>query len=828
MLAGLSAPSPLHRARRGSPRSRCELRAFARLQSRAAPMNARVVGLCALALSAAALVVWRRGADAPPTPDSTRSVAASERDRAVHPASYAGRAACAACHERETKLWTGSHHDLAMQAASDATVLGDFGGAKYDYHGVVSTFSKRDGRFFVETDGADGALHEYEIAYTYGVDPLQQYLVRFDDGRIQALSVCWDTRPKERGGQRWFHLYPHENVAHDDVLHWTGAYQNWNHMCAECHSTNVHKNYDAAKNSFRTTWSEIDVSCEACHGPASEHVAWAEARARGETAAGGDLGAQHGGAKGLVASLREPAAAAWVMDPATGIARRDRPRTSENELEACARCHSRRSQLAEDWLPGRSLADTHHVALLDRELYEDDGQNKDEVYEYGAFLQSKMHAAGVSCSDCHDPHALALPPDNSVCARCHSAERFDTPEHHHHARGSQAARCIECHMPKRDYMVVHTRHDHSFRVPRPDLTESIGTPNACAACHAERPASWAAEAIAGWRKNKASPEVHYGEALHLGNRDLPNAAAALVALSADAKKPPIVRASALALLAEHFGAPSAKALAAGTRDPDPIVRTAAAVALRNVPAEARVALLVPLVNDDVRSVRIEAGRALAGVQASLLSQDAQRAAQHALGEWIAAQMLVSDRAEAHLNLGALDAESGDLDGAEREYKTALALVPRFPATYANLADLHRQRGHDSDAERVLRAGLAIAPNDASLLSALGLTLVRLKRNPEALALLEQAAASAPDDPRHAFVHGIALSSMGQTDRALAVLAAAHARHPGDRDILQALATLSRDAKQMTAAVEYARKLVALDPDDRGARALLAELASSAK
>jgi Flp pilus assembly protein TadD len=788
-------------------------------------MSRTILLIAIVVLSISGWLAWRWTRANRSELEPAGAPAAKPAEPPPNAARYVGRSECTSCHASETKLWTGSHHDLAMQAASDATVLGDFGGAKYDYHGVVSTFTKKDGRFHVETDGADGALHDFEIAYTFGIDPLQQYLIAFPDGRVQALNVCWDTRPKQRGGQRWFHLYPNENVAHDDILHWTGPYQNWNYMCAECHSTDVHKNYDAAKDTFQTTWSEIDVSCEACHGPASQHVAWARSAPSGSGEVSGSSSSTPL-AKGFVASLRDSPPGKWVMDASTGIARRDPLRTSDTVFEACARCHARRSQLAEDWLPGRPLGDTHRPALLEASLYEDDGQNKEEDYEYGAFLQSKMHAAGVTCIDCHDPHSLALPSDNSTCARCHAPERFDTSEHHHHSSASKGSRCIACHMPARDYMVVHTRHDHSFRVPRPDLTAKIGTPNTCSSCHADHPAEWAAGAIADWRKKKSEDARNYGEALHLGRGELPNAAGALTKLAQDAKMPAIARATALSLLGEHLSPAIGAAMADGLTDREWIVRLGAATALRDAPIELRVQVLKSLLLDPVRAVRVEVGRELASAPDSALPPSEREAARRALAEWKEVQRFTADRAEAHVNLGSLAAESGDLDGAEREYRAAIKLSPRFPGSYLNLADVFRERQRDDEAERVLREGLSIAPKDANLLSALGLALVREKRNTEALAPLEQAASLAPDDPRHAYIYAIALNSMGQPDRALAVLAAAHARHPGDRDVLQALATYSRDANQIPAAIEYARKLVALDPEDPNAKQLLSEIESA--
>src|SRR5262249_23193694 len=144
------------------------------------------------------------------------------------PSRLVGSEVCAGCHRSETESWRRSQHKHAMDHATEASVLGDFANATFDYNGVRSRFFRKDGKYFVETDGADGKLAVFEISYTFGVEPLQQYLIAFPDGRLQALSIAWNTRPKEKGGQRWFHLYPNEAIRHDDVLHWTKLNQNWN------------------------------------------------------------------------------------------------------------------------------------------------------------------------------------------------------------------------------------------------------------------------------------------------------------------------------------------------------------------------------------------------------------------------------------------------------------------------------------------------------------------------------------------------------------------------------------------------------------------------
>ena len=377
---------------------------------------------------------------------------------------YVGVTVCSECHTTEVAAWTGSHHDLAMQEASEETVLGDFTGTTFSYFGATSSFHEEDGEFFVRAAGPDGQPHDYRISHTFGVTPLQQYLIEFPNGRRQALSIAWDARPPENGGQRWFHLYPNEEITPDDPLHWTGPNQTWNYMCAECHSTNLRKNFDLRANQYNTTWSEIDVSCGACHGPGSEHVRWARRDAASDRP------------NGLPVALGDPPESAWVFDEGQSNARRTIPRTTRSQIETCAQCHARRGTLKDDHTPGDAFLDSHRLALLEEGLYHPDGQILDEVYVHGSFLQSKMYGAGVTCSDCHDPHsARVYDRGNALCARCHLPSTYDVPAHHFHEPQSPGARCVECHMPETNYMVIDPRRDHSLRVPRPDVSVAIGT-----------------------------------------------------------------------------------------------------------------------------------------------------------------------------------------------------------------------------------------------------------------------------------------------------------------------------------------------------------------
>ena len=747
-------------------------------------------------------------------PGAAGTVAEAPETSAV--ARFVGGMRCGGCHPAEAAAWRGSHHDLALQEAHDGSVLGDFDGASLRHPHGEARFFRRDGGFFVHTEGADGALREFPVAWTFGVDPLQQLLVPLEGGRVQALGVAWDARPAEAGGQRWMQLFP--DAAPGSPRHWTGIDQNWNHMCAECHSTGLRKGYVPGAERYETTWVELDVSCEACHGPGAEHVAWAEA-------SGAAAPAGRPGARGLAVDL--PGRGAWRIAPGEAIAERTGPPPGSAELDACGRCHARRGSIAPDYTFGRSLLDTHRPALLDEGLYHADGQILDEVYVWGSFLQSRMHAAGVTCSDCHDPHALRIEEPDAACAGCHRSEVFAAPSHHRHREGSAGASCVSCHMPSRVYMEVDARRDHSFRVPRPDLSETLGTPNACTACHGEHAPGWAAEQVRRWFPDGRSGTPHYGEALHAGRRGALDGPERLRALADDASQPAIARASAVRLLGGVAGPSDAADVARAARDADPTLRLAAAGAAEALEPAARLAAAGSLLRDPLRAVRLEAAVALADVPPPLWQPAVRSALADALAEYREAQRADADRPEARFNLGVLHAKLAEPEAALAEYRAALRLDPTFSPAAVNLADGLRRLGREAEAEQVLRDALAHQAEAAELHHALGLALVRQGRAAEALAALAGAAERAPESARYAYVYAVALHGAGRAREARGLLERTHPRWPRDRDVLAALVALQREAGDRAAALESARRLLALEPDSPEARAAVSELSGAA-
>jgi len=719
---------------------------------------------------------------------------------------YTGSETCARCHEAEYAAWKTSHHYQAMRPATDETVLGDFGDATFEYGGVKSRFFRRDGKFLVETDGPDGKLQEFEIAYSFGFHPLQQYLVPFPEGRFQALNVVWDSRPAVEGGQRWVHLYPEDEgedgggaIRHDDRVHWTGTFQNWNARCAVCHSTGLEKNYVAGADRYRTEWQEVDVACEACHGPGTAHLQWAEAARSGEAGAAGDPGPYKGFALSLAdrGPFGPPAQGPANSTPQT-LQRLDGARPV-SQLETCAACHSRRSELGpagDGNKPGGRYADRYRLALIEPGLYFPDGQVRDEVYVYGSFLQSRMHAAGVVCTNCHEPHSNRLIAEgNALCTQCHAAETFDAAEHHRHEVGTRGAACVECHMPDRTYMVVDDRRDHSFRVPEPrlnlDLAGAFGPenapPSACTQCHADRDAQWAADALDGWGVATATRASH-APTLAAAWAGQPAALPDLLRLAADTERPAIVRASA-ALASGAF--PARETFETVVRlifDDEELVREATARSLDWLPLQQRYEVLKHLVDDERKAVRLAAARQLAGVPVEALPGDEGQALAALKQEYLQSLQYNADMPEEQMNLGLYFTATGDGAAAEQAYRRALKLSPAFTPALLNLADLYRANGLDAQARPLLEQAIALDPLEAAPYYALGLLEVRSKQLDRALPQLQKATELDPQNARYAYVLGVAQWESGQREQAIATLEAALAAHPGHPDIEAALAS----------------------------------------
>lgn len=687
---------------------------------------------------------------------------------------YTGSDSCKSCHEEEVAAWKDSHHFKAMLPANPDNVLGDFSGKIFEYGGITSRFYRNGDKYMVTTDNSKGELQEFEIAYTFGFYPLQQYLIPFEDGRLQALNIAWDSRPVAAGGQRWIHLYPGDPVTFEDRVHWTGSFMNWNSRCAVCHSTGLEKNYSSSSNRYKTTWAEINVACEACHGPASSHLEWA----------GGDTEAKD---RGFAFSLDDRGYFIPAEDASTRTFSRADNKRPQVQVETCAACHSRRSEIA-PYRAGKPFGDQYHLALLEPELYFPDGQIQDEVYVYGSFLQSKMQQAGVVCTNCHDPHSNRVrAKDNSLCTQCHVPTVYDNAQHHHHEPGSTGASCVNCHMPLRTYMVVDDRHDHSFRVPEPRLTLALGVPNTCNQCHADREAQWALDALTSWG---VSNDVRAGHAavLNAAWSGQPSALPGLLALANQPENPAFLRSSAM-LATSYFPArETLEMLPQWLASPEPLVRAGAVRSMDWVPIAQRYALLQALISDKHKNVRTAVARQLSAFPADQLPPQYAAELKTLFREYVDTLLLNADMPEDQMNLGVHYMAAGDPVAAEKAYRKALKLSPSLVSAMLNLADLYRANNMEAQAEPLLVQALKLAPDEPPVQHAMGLFKVRQGSIKAALPYLRSAAQQAPENSRYRYVYAVGLWETGSREQAVAELEAALKQFPGNRDLVSALAS----------------------------------------
>lgn len=706
---------------------------------------------------------------------------------------FVGSKGCVTCHQTEYDKWQGSHHDLAMDVANEETVLGDFENISFTdpHNGVNNRFFKKNGSFMVETEGPDGQMGSFEITHVFGVFPLQQYLVPFPGGRLQCLNIAWDSRDS-----RWYRLPPYDVRGSDDWLHWTKGGQTWNGMCAECHSTRLRKGFDIDSDSYATNWFEIDVGCEACHGPGSNHVKWAEQPALARPKLTNDGLTVDSGKKG-----------------------------NREQINLCAPCHSRRYQLGDnDHGPG-DLLDKMVPTLLDEGLYYADGQILDEVYVYGSFTQSKMYMRGVSCSDCHDMHSLEIhQKDNDLCLQCHRGEEYDTEKHHFHKREYQGKPsdghlCVKCHMPGRSYMGVDYRPDHSLRIPRPDLSLKIGVPNSCSAkgCHDNKPIEWSAEHYTKWYGEKQKP--HYGEIFAQARQRNPESGAELIRLASDGLLPVIVRATALSLLSGYPGEESMAAFQKALQDGEGLLRYTAIRYMDTVSRETLLSLIAPKLYDKLKAVRIEAAVRLAAIPESSLRKDDREAFKEALAEYRQAMLYNADFAAQRYNLGNLAISQGDSEAAIALFEAALRIDDLFYPARVNLAMEFNRRGDNDRAEKLLREAVSQNPQLYEIAYSLGLLLAEMKDFSGAARYLGQAADGMPGYSRARYNQALALLKMKKLQEGAAALEKAVMTEPANEEYFVTLANLYLSSRQDEKARRLAERILDLVPDHSSAAQL---------
>ncbi|WP_104733874.1 tetratricopeptide repeat protein [Hanstruepera ponticola] len=620
---------------------------------------------------------------------------------------YIGDKQCAACHSKAYDDWKGSHHDLAMQVANDSTVLGDFNNIEITLDAVTYYFTQKGDDYVVKTKEINGDENTYIIGYTFGVEPLQQYLVDFEDGKKQVLRVSWDTNKK-----RWYHQYPGDTISPHDWLHWTGVSQNWNTMCAECHSTNLEKNYNVEGDSYNTTYSSINVSCESCHGPAQKHVNWAKS--------------------------------------ANGNASKDTYLisldTQLNQMNSCAPCHARRTKLTETLEPNISFENQYILQNLSTDFYHGDGQIMEEDYVFGSFLQSEMYHQDVTCTDCHNAHTLEIKmKGNNLCLQCHEP-KYNTPSHHFHESDTEGSQCINCHMTGKTYMGNDFRRDHSFRVPRPDQSIMFNTPNACNNCHSDKSPAWASQKIKSWYGNERAD--HFSKYLLVSSKaSLSSEEISQVnAFINNLDYPAIARATAIDNL-DIVTEDQYQTLLSRLEDPSSLVRFNTLQKFDVAPPELRVEVASKRLSDTTKMVRVAAAQLLTGLDLNMLTTLNQSDLTKAQGELETMLRVNADFSTGRLQLGDYYNKKKQYNEAIYHYQIALKKDSLLIPVYSNLATTYSQIGNSQKALETLNLLIDKVPEMSRAYYLRGLIYFELNKPDNAIADLQYAVELNPDDTR---------------------------------------------------------------------------------
>jgi tetratricopeptide (TPR) repeat protein len=687
---------------------------------------------------------------------------------------FVGDESCKTCHTTEYNDWLQSDHFLAMQPPNDSTVKGDFDNVTFTSDGVTSRFFKKDKKFIINTEGDDGLNHDYEVKFIFGFNPLQQYLVEFPGGRMQVPRVSWDSKKK-----KWFHQYPKNNIGPKDWLHWTGNSQNWNTMCASCHSTNLRKNYNIGSDNYNTTYSVINVSCESCHGAGKLHIDYINS---GKYRSGQKI---HG-------SLLELGSGSDQL----------------SQVNTCALCHALKTDLGGNPVITKEIMDNYIPDIPSTEHFHADGQIDDESYIYTSFLQSKMFHRKVKCSNCHNPHSgKTVLPGNQLCGQCHG-KAYDAPSHTFHPGNIVASECKSCHMPGKIYMGNDFRHDHSFRVPRPDLSVKYGTPNACNNCHNDRSSQWAAEAITKWYGPKR--KYHFADDLIPGSKPGQESEAYLLKLLSDTSVPDIVKATAASYIGNNTSG-SSKALLTSLAAKDAQVRYRALRSLSTFPPLEWQHAVLPLLADKAKAVRIAAAELLITIPSQEIPAQYRQvltSARYELQIYLENQ---ADFAVGNLMLADHYLRLKDYNEAEKFYLRGLKKDSMMNYARLNLSTVYNLQGRNSEAFSTLEAAAKIDPKNDRIWYNMALLYNEMNDKKGAERSFARAVSLKTSNPKVYYNYGLLLNGEKKFREAEKILLQGIGIDPGSAELYYALTFLYLSSNNMNKAQQAGRILKQLDP-----------------
>ena len=709
--------------------------------------------------------------------DSCSSKDAKYTDIEIDDKIYVGDQSCKKCHSTEFKEWKQSHHYMSMLPPNDSTVKGDFNNVTFTADGVTSRFYKKDRKFFINTEGDDGKNHDFEVKYIFGFTPLQQYLIQFPGGRMQVPRLSWDVNKK-----RWFNQYPGQKIPSHDWLHWTGNAQNWNTMCASCHSTNLKKNYDVESDTYKTSYSVINVSCESCHGAGKKHVDF--------------MNGEYKSGKKVAGSFLKLA--------------KNSGQTAE--LNTCAPCHARLSELSGSHIDSKELMDNYIPQIPDTENYHADGQVDDEDYIYTSFLQSRMFHKGVTCSTCHNPHSTKLKRiGNQTCTLCHVPTKYDTPKHTFHFKGGAATECKNCHMPGKIYMGNDLRHDHSFRVPRPDLSVKYGTPNACSNCHKDKSEKVLTEAVIKWYGPKR--KYHFSEDLIPGSKLDSKSEKHLTSLIDNKFVPKIIKATATFYLGNIPTQTSLNIILARLSSKEAQIRYRALRSLASFPVESWRDAVAPLLSDKVRAVRIAAADLYITVPVEKIPSQYVKAFALAKTELEKSLIYQTDFSAGNVMLADYYMKLQDYANAEKFYLRGLKKDGNMNYALLNLSVVYNMQGKNQQALHALQTAIKNDSTNERIFYNMALLYNEMNNMPEAEKAFAKAVELKSMNPKVYYNYGLLLNQNKKFKQAETVLLKGITLNPSNSELYYALTFVYIQSNNNGKAQQTASKLKQLDPNN---------------
>jgi predicted CXXCH cytochrome family protein len=719
------------------------------------------------------------------------------QEKTDHP-EYVTSKTCVDCHQEQKTLWDMSDHSWAWLPATQENVLGNFDNAVFEHHGVTTRFFIEMDKFWIETENETGDLQKYEIKHIVGVKPLQQYLIEQDGGRLQVLDIAWDTV-----ANKWFMVFPQQNDnIPGNALHWTGVYKNWNGRCAECHATDFKKNYDMPTRSFSSTWSEPGVTCEACHGPGQAHIQWAE--------------------QPDIFELK-----AYLGITENGLRKVQGESPAEREIQLCSGCHSRRATFTGDSpLPGSAFSDGYDLALLRPDLYHFDGQIKDEVYVLGSFMQSKMYAAGVTCSDCHNPHSGQVKTtENGLCTQCHNNDGnarfsslqkkdYDSPSHHNHPVNSTGAQCVSCHMPETTYMQVDARRDHRFGIPNPHDSAAIGTPNACMGCHADNDNNWAIKTLKEWFPNSDRSTTGFAVIFNRVTQfpSLETDVVDLMSIAENTDLPAIIRATALEKLLPYSTALTWQNIVPYLTHGNPYIRTAATRLFQQSPPAIAVENLMPRLSDKTRTVRIAAARSLITVSPAVFTPAQRQLFSTAFIDYQKFLLAGADHPSTQMGLAGLALSFRNIPAAMAAINEALAIDPQMSDAWIMKANIENAQRRPDLVEQTMKDAKAALPNSSVIHQYFGNYLASQRQYDLAITSLEKAVALSDSDPAVLTDYAAVLGQSGKYSETLIVLDTLLDKQPDNVTALFLKANAHLEMGQKGLSRKTVQRLLAINPD----------------